>query len=144
VGFADRNRLGKISFYGKPIKLKGVNHHDTIPARVFIQSAEIEKDIRIFKAYNINAVRSTYPPDRCSSTVRPPGIYVVTKPTSNVMALRASFKNLAKPFLGTEFTGMYFARQQRFHYQLSLGNECHGIFARICYRILALSPIPIH
>lgn len=50
---------------GKSIKIKGVNHHDTNYKNGYVMSFDdIEKDIRLMKAHNVNAVRTShYPPD---------------------------------------------------------------------------------
>lgn len=52
-------------FNNKRIKLLGVNHHDTHPKTGYVMTVEdMEKDIRIFKEYNVNCVRTShYPPD---------------------------------------------------------------------------------
>ena len=50
---------------GKKIKIKGVNHHDTHYKNGYVMSFDdIEKDIRLMKSLNVNAVRTShYPPD---------------------------------------------------------------------------------
>lgn len=50
---------------GRKIKLKGVNHHDTDPKNGYTMSPdEIERDLLICKAYNIDTIRTShYPPD---------------------------------------------------------------------------------
>ena len=49
---------------GVPVKLHGVNHHDTNPARGWCQSAaELRADLLLMKKLNINCVRTShYPP----------------------------------------------------------------------------------
>ncbi len=49
---------------GTPVKLKGVNHHDTHPTNGWYLSREdIEKDLRLMKELNINTIRTShYPP----------------------------------------------------------------------------------
>ena len=67
-------------FNGKPIKLKGVNHHDTHPTRGYAMTAEdLLKDIELMKKYNVNCVRTShYPPDPLFITMCDMyGIYVV-------------------------------------------------------------------
>ncbi|MGN1443011.1 MAG: glycoside hydrolase family 2 TIM barrel-domain containing protein, partial [Acutalibacteraceae bacterium] len=67
-------------FNGKPIKLKGVNHHDTHPTRGYAMTAgDLQKDIELMKAYNVNCVRTShYPPDPLFITMCDVyGIYVV-------------------------------------------------------------------
>lgn len=50
---------------GKKIKVKGVNHHDTHYKNGYVMSFDdIEKDIKLMKALNVNSVRTShYPPD---------------------------------------------------------------------------------
>ncbi len=50
---------------GKKIKIKGVNHHDTHYKNGYVMSFnDMEKDIKLMKSLNVNAVRTShYPPD---------------------------------------------------------------------------------
>ena len=50
---------------GKNIKIKGVNHHDTHYKNGYVMSFDdMEKDIKLMKSLNVNAVRTShYPPD---------------------------------------------------------------------------------
>ena len=50
---------------GKKIKVKGVNHHDSHHKTGYVMSlADLEKDIKLMKSLNVNAVRTShYPPD---------------------------------------------------------------------------------
>ncbi len=50
---------------GKKIKIKGVNHHDTHYKNGYVMSFDdLEKDIKLMKSLNVNAVRTShYPPD---------------------------------------------------------------------------------
>lgn len=52
-------------FNSQPIKMKGVNHHDSTPDKGYVMSHEdILKDIRLMKSLNVNTVRTShYPPD---------------------------------------------------------------------------------
>ncbi|MBO4540145.1 MAG: hypothetical protein J5781_07680 [Clostridia bacterium] len=52
-------------FNGKKIKVMGVNHHDTHPEKGSAMSvSDMEKDVKLMKEYNVNAVRTShYPPD---------------------------------------------------------------------------------
>ena len=65
---------------GKPVKLKGVNHHDSSPENGWAMTKdEIEKDLLLMKSLNINTVRTShYPPapyflDLCDKL----GFYVI-------------------------------------------------------------------
>ncbi len=50
---------------GKKIKIKGVNHHDTHYKNGYVMSFDdLEKDVKLMKSLNVNAVRTShYPPD---------------------------------------------------------------------------------
>ena len=50
---------------GRPVKLHGVNHHDTSPKNGYTMTPdEIERDLLLCKAFNIDTVRTShYPPD---------------------------------------------------------------------------------
>ncbi len=50
---------------GKKIKIKGVNHHDSHYKTGYVMTlADYEKDIKLMKSLNVNAVRTShYPPD---------------------------------------------------------------------------------
>ncbi|MBP3359842.1 MAG: glycoside hydrolase family 2 [Clostridia bacterium] len=77
VGISDR---GEFLINGTPVKLKGVNHHDTHPVNGYTMSeADIDKDLELMKKLNINAVRTShYPPtpyflEKCDEL----GLYVI-------------------------------------------------------------------
>lgn len=66
IGFKHIEINGEVFlFNGKPIKIKGVNHHDTHMTKGYVMDiSDLEKDIRLMKEYNCNAVRTShYPPD---------------------------------------------------------------------------------
>lgn len=52
-------------FNSQPIKMKGVNHHDSTPDKGYVMNYDdIIKDIKLMKALNVNTVRTShYPPD---------------------------------------------------------------------------------
>ncbi len=52
-------------FNSQPIKMKGVNHHDSTPDKGYVMSFDdILKDIKLMKSLNVNTVRTShYPPD---------------------------------------------------------------------------------
>ena len=65
---------------GRPVKLHGVNHHDTSPTAGYVMTPEeIERDVHLCKKHNIDTIRTShYPPDpylleMCDEL----GIYVV-------------------------------------------------------------------
>ncbi len=66
VGFKRVTTEGRVfRINGSPVKLHGVNHHDTSPTGGYAMTPEeIEKDISLCKEYNIDTIRTShYPPD---------------------------------------------------------------------------------
>lgn len=69
-----------LKWNGKPIKIKGVNHHDTSPKTGFAVSLQQQKmDLEQIKSYNINTIRfSHYPTDpRVVDLCNVLGLYVI-------------------------------------------------------------------
>ena len=66
VGFVTYgvNEEGVFTVNGIPVKLKGINHHDTHPQNGFsMTEEEIIKDLQLMKELNINCIRTShYPP----------------------------------------------------------------------------------
>lgn len=81
IGFRDIRIDGEVFlFNGQPIKMLGVNHHDTHMTKGYAVSLDdLEQDIRLMKAYNCNTVRTShYPPDPAFLTMCDLyGLYVV-------------------------------------------------------------------
>ena len=66
IGFKNIKIDGEVFlFNGKPIKMLGVNHHDTHMTKGYAMSVDdLELDVKLMKEYNCNAVRTShYPPD---------------------------------------------------------------------------------
>lgn len=66
TGFKTIEIKGNVYYFnGKKIKFKGVNHHDSHHKTGYVMThADLEKDIQLMKALNVNAVRTShYPPD---------------------------------------------------------------------------------
>lgn len=65
VGFrsiSTDNAVFKVN--GTPIKIKGVNRHDSNPSTGFyVSMADMEKDIKLMKLLNVNAVRTSHYPN---------------------------------------------------------------------------------
>ena len=65
VGFREvcsQNGVFKIN--GKPIKFRGVNRHDSYPDTGYAASREqLEKDLKLMKQHNINAIRTSHYPN---------------------------------------------------------------------------------
>ena len=66
IGFVTYSISDKNEFLvnGVPVKIKGVNHHDTHPEKGWVMSDEdILADLKLMKKLNINAIRTShYPP----------------------------------------------------------------------------------
>lgn len=66
VGFREVRVDGRrLLVNGRPVKLHGVNHHDTTPEAGYAMTpAQIERDVRLCKDHNIDTIRTShYPPD---------------------------------------------------------------------------------
>ena len=66
IGFKNVEIIGnKFLFNKEPIKLLGVNHHDTNAKTGYVMSVEdMELDVSLVKQYNANCIRTShYPPD---------------------------------------------------------------------------------
>lgn len=65
IGFKRVDIKGNVFYFnGKPVKLKGVNRHDTHPTLgYFTPVSEMVKDIKLMKQSNINTVRTSHYPN---------------------------------------------------------------------------------
>lgn len=81
TGFKTVEIVGDVfKFNRKPIKFKGVNHHDTNAKTGYVMTADdIKKDLEIMKQLNVNAIRTShYPPDEMLITLADiMGFYIV-------------------------------------------------------------------
>ncbi len=155
VGFKTVEIDGKVfKLNGKPIKIFGVNHHDTNPKTgYYLTPEEIERDVKLCKEYNINAVRTShYPPDPtfielCDLY----GLYVIDEADIETHGLspakqiskRGSWKNA----YWDRVKGMYMRDRNACSIIMwSLGNEASGIVCQdYCYQMLKpLTLLPIH
>lgn len=144
-------------FNNKPIKLLGVNHHDTNPKTGYVMTVEdMEQDVSIIKEYNCNCVRTShYPPDPtfldlCDEY----GIYVVDEADIETHGLE-EIKRRWVCSHNPKWQQHYWDRVYRMferdknHASItmwSLGNEAHGYKNQdYCYEELKkLTSIPIH
>lgn len=144
-------------FNNKRIKLLGVNHHDTNPKTGYVMTVEdMEQDIRIFKDYNVNCVRTShYPPDPifielCDEY----GIYVVDEADIEAHGVCEIYRPnlISNNILWKEH---YWDRVNRMFQRdknsvsvalWSLGNEAGGYKCQdYCYKNLkVLTSVPIH
>jgi beta-galactosidase len=144
---------GVFTYNGRKIKLRGVNHHDDNPKTGFYMTPDdIERDIMLMKAFNVNAVRTShYPPDPlfielCDKY----GIYVIDE--ADIESHGVSAKKISG---NKKWMGHFWDRVSRLFYRdrnscsivmWSLGNESGGIKCHdYCYsKLKNLTPIPIH
>ncbi|HBL41599.1 MAG TPA: hypothetical protein DDY98_08645, partial [Ruminococcaceae bacterium] len=147
-------------FNGSKIKFKGVNHHDTHYKNGYVMSFEdLEKDVKLMKGLNVNAVRTShYPPDPNLLLLADIyGLYVVDEadiethgcgcdPHNKINLISNDIK--WAPRYVDRVLRMY--RRDRNHPCIamwSLGNEAGGIKCQdACYNELhAVCPeIPVH
>lgn len=150
-------------FNGEPIKLKGVNHHDSTPLTgYYMTPQDILKDITLMKQFNVNAVRTShYPPDPILLTLADQmGVYVVdeadieTHGTGSVGPRKLYLPNLLSN--NEKWKTHYLDRVQRMYMRdrnhpsitmWSLGNESGGYKNQdaCCAYLKKVCPeIPVH
>ena len=146
-------------FNGAPIKMKGVNHHDTTMLGGYVMApADLEKDICLMKQLNVNAVRTShYPPDPYFLTLCDVyGLYVVDEAdieTHGCYDMCGDFHRISHQ---KKWATHYVDRVRRMYYRdrnhpsitmWSLGNEAGGYKCQdACYRFLKETgtSIPVH
>lgn len=144
---------------GKPVKLLGVNHHDTSPVSGYYMTPEaIEKDIRVAKTFNVNCFRTShYPPDPLLPELAAEyGLYVVLE--ADVEAHGVAQRIIPKPNLisnNLKWKEHFWDRVYRAYRRdlncpaivmWSLGNEAGGYKCEwYCYeKLKQLTELPIH
>lgn len=159
VGFKHIKITGNVfTFNNKNIKLLGVNHHDTNPKTGYVMTAEdMEKDVRLFKEFNVNCVRTShYPPDPmfldlCDEY----GIYVVDEADIETHGCETEIHRPGACSHNPDWQPRYWDRVYRMFQRdknhpsitmWSLGNEAHGYKNQdYCYQELKkYTDIPIH
>lgn len=145
-------------FNDKPIKLLGVNHHDTNPKTGYVLTIEeMEKDIRIIKEYNGNCIRTShYPPDPAFLDLCDEyGIYVVDEADIETHGCEVELHRPGACSHNEKWQSHYWDRVFRMYQRdknhpcvtmWSLGNEAHGYKNQdYCYdQLKMLTDIPIH
>ena len=163
IGFKDVKIDGEVFlFNNKPIKMLGVNHHDTHMTKGYAVSLDdLELDIKLMKEYNCNAVRTShYPPDPVFLTMCDMyGLYVVDEAdieTHGFYAVPHSTYNPNRLSNDITWASHYLDRVQRMYERdknhpsitmWSLGNESGGYKCQdVCYDFLkkANPEIPVH
>lgn len=159
IGFKNIEIKGNVFYFNsKPIKLLGVNHHDTNPKTGYVMTVEdMEKDISLVKQYNGNCIRTShYPPDPtfldlCDEY----GIYVVDEADIETHGCQVELKRPGACSHNPKWREHYWDRVYRMFERdknhpcitmWSLGNESHGYSNQdYCYDSLKkLTDIPIH
>ena len=159
VGFKHIKITGNVfTFNNKNIKLLGVNHHDTNPKTGYAMTAEdMERDVRLFKEYNVNCVRTShYPPDPmfldlCDEY----GVYVVDEADIETHGCETELHRPGSCSHNPDWQPRYWDRVYRMFQRdknqasitmWSLGNEAHGYKNQdYCYQELKkYTDIPIH
>ena len=157
IGFKEQKIVGN-TFYvnGMPVKIKGVNRHETSPENGRTLSVEdMVKDVTLFKQYNINAVRTCHYPDHhlwydlCDRY----GIYVIAE--ANVEAHEpgdkenglGGFKEWEHSIVERNERNVVFHRNNTSVTLWSLGNETgHGECFRAARRAVSAADgtRPVH
>lgn len=143
----------------KPIKVKGVNHHDTDLYKGYSMSLEdMERDIRLMKELNCNGVRTShYPPDPYFITLCDiNGLYVIDEADIETHGCGEMFDDVSKISHDLKWAKHYVDRVRRMYFRdrnhpsiimWSLGNEAGGYKCHDkCYQFLKSTgtPIPVH
>ena len=163
IGFKDVKIDGEVFLFNtKPIKMLGVNHHDTHQTKGYAMSLDdLELDVKLMKEYNCNAVRTShYPPDpvflmMCDAY----GLYAVDEAdieTHGFYAIPHSTYNPNRLSNDIKWASHYLDRVKRMYERdknrpcitmWSLGNESGGYRCQdVCYDFLksANPEIPVH
>lgn len=159
IGFKHVEIKGNVFYFNnEKIKLLGVNHHDTDPYKGYVMTVEeMERDVRIFKEYNVNCVRTShYPPDPifldlCDEY----GVYVVDEADIETHGCQTELHRPGACSHNKAWAPRYWDRVYRMfardknHPSItmwSLGNEAWGYRNQdTCYEYLKpLTDIPIH
>ena len=147
---------------GKPIKFKGVNHHDTSPKNGYtLTPKEIEKDLQLCKEFNIDTIRTShYPPDPLLLELADEmGLYIIDE---NDLETHGTFAHQLPPSYNSishdkKWEPRYLERIERLYHRdklhsntsiimWSLGNEAGGYAnTDAMYDYLkAHSSLPVH
>ncbi len=143
----------------KPIKVKGVNHHDTDLYKGYSMSLEdMERDVRLMKELNCNGVRTShYPPDPYFLTLCDiNGLYVIDEADIETHGCGEMFDDMNRISHDLKWAKHYVDRVKRMYFRdrnhpsiimWSLGNEAGGYKCHDrCYQFLKSTgtPIPVH
>lgn len=159
IGFKHIEIKGNVFYFNnQPIKLLGVNHHDSMPKTGYTMTVgEMEQDVSLAKQYNVNCIRTShYPPDPtfldlCDEY----GIYVVDEADIETHGCETELHRPGACSHNKDWQQRYWDRVYRMYQRdrnhasitmWSLGNESHGYLNQdYCYdELKKLTPIPIH
>lgn len=159
IGFKNVEIIGNMFlFNNEPIKLLGVNHHDTNAKTGYVMSVEdMELDVSLVKQYNANCIRTShYPPDPtfldlCDEY----GIYVIDEADIETHGCETELHRPGACSHNKDWQQHYWDRVYRMYARdknhpsitmWSLGNESHGYLNQdYCYdELKKLSTLPIH
>lgn len=162
IGFKDVRINGEVFlFNGQPIKMKGVNHHDTHMTKGYAMSIDdMQEDVLLMKAYNCNTVRTShYPPDPIFMIMCDVyGLYVVDEAdieTHGFYSVPGTYRP-GRLSNDLKWASHYLDRVKRMYERdknhpsvtmWSLGNESGGYRCQdVCYDFLkSVNPeIPVH
>ena len=148
------------TFNGQVIKFKGVNHHDTNGKTGYVMTFDdYEKDVKLIKEYNGNAIRTShYPPDPYLIALADTyGLYIVDEADIETHgAFFAPHNDINKISHDLKWAPRYLDRVKRMYYRdrshpcitmWSLGNEAGGYACQdVCYDYLheTCPEIPTH
>ena len=145
---------------GKKIKIKGVNHHDSHYKNGYVMSFDdLEKDIKLMKSLNVNAVRTShYPPDAIFNVLCDIyGLYIIDEADIETHGVACDpHNNFDLISHNPEWAPRYLDRVKRMYLRdrsragiimWSLGNEAGGYACQdVCYEYLheVCPEIPVH
>lgn len=145
---------------GKKIKIKGVNHHDSHHKNGYVMNVdELEKDIKLMKSLNVNAVRTShYPPDPQFITLCDiHGLYIIDEADIETHGAACEPHNKFELIShDPAWAPRYLDRVKRMYLRdrnsvgvimWSLGNEASGYACQdVCYEYLhdVCPEIPVH
>ena len=142
----------------QPIKLLGVNHHDSHPVRGYAMTlSDMERDVQLMKQFNVNCVRTShYPPDPAFLDLCDRyGLYVVDEADIETHGCQVEMHRPGALSHNPKWRGHFWDRVERMFCRdrnhpcitmWSLGNESHGYKNQdYCYQELKKrTTVPVH
>lgn len=150
---------GVYLFNGRPVKVKGVNHHDDTAYKGYAMSIDdMEKDVVLMKKYNVNGVRTShYPPDPVFTMLCDfYGLYVIDEADIETHGCCEMADDINIISSNRKWASHYVDRVKRMYFRdrnrtsvlmWSLGNESGGYYCQDrCYDFLKSTgtPVPVH